>query len=1296
MKKTHLFCVVVALLFLCPWTAAQNPTCEWVLDDPYKMHYPQLPDEAGWDVNATKPSVLADDWQCSETGWVKDFHFWGSWKGGVEGQILGFFLSVHPDIPVNPPQFPYSRPGPIIWERYITFDQVNAIMLTPPTPEGWYDPETGEIIPNDHQEYFQYNICLDSNDWFWQEQGTIYWFNISAVLEDPTSTHWGWKSSIHHWNDDAVDGNLVGVCVQPDDGTGTVPLPPSCPSTTTDETIDIVNGLQAGSTIKCDPILENYQNIVSGPGGSYGGESEQYDGELVLQMTGTGGLGGFSRLITIPVSIETHSGPRNPGDAVQSFPHHMIRINGDIFGDPDFDEIRIRGGSDFGLPSPGHTTLTRLGPPGSDFQVDSFFDIYYEIDFVGAPGSVLGGLSGTTQGTVRMRPGSTEGENWNELYEPDPFAGARINSFDISIDPNGNFLNGSGSDFYGDGWYYYPPEQWWNIWFYDHPYNPDRFKTIHIEFDAEIMDPSTMASLELAVNWSTAQWSIDQPPSDSMPPLPGTDEALYIGRATQLNSEMFGGHYVYDFTIPDFNPEWVSIDVRGFNFLISNGRITHECVSSEPPQSMDLSFVITGEPPTADEGACCLDDGSCVLATQTDCDAMGGTWLGPGTVCTAPEACCLSDGSCIDADPLCCELMGGMPQGPGTQCTAPEACCLSDGSCITADPLCCELMGGIPQGPGTQCTAPEACCLPDGSCEDIDPLCCLDRSGVPQGPGSLCDADFDGVDEACDPKTGACCLDDGSCISNISVNGCGAIGGTYMGDNTYCLGDNNANGIDDLCEDPWTPADDHKMHYPQLPDEAGWDVNASWPLVLADDWQCSETGWVKDIHFWGSWLNGETGNILDFVFSIHEDIPAGTQGQDYSRPGKLLWERRVRDYKATSIIPQTWEGYYDPYGHIILPDNHLEYFQYDVYLPEDLWFHQDSGTVYWLNITANVEFPTSPGRWGWKSSLQHFNDDAVWGYSISDPCTQPGNSTGTVDLPVDCPITQPNGPMVATEGLPEGTTLECNARVDSFFDVFVSAGGDLGGQILRFKADMTLHVTGTGALSTFDRTFSAPAEIEMHTGPQSPDKASQTIDIEILSMDLTGAIFGDPDFDLLEVRIGSVHELPSPGHTTITRLGPPGSNFNVDSFFDITYRIDFQGAPGGALSGMGGSTTGSQKMQQGGADVDAWTEMYEPPDFDVSLDLAFIITGDPGCDCMPGDANNDGTLNVGDAVFVINRVFKNGPAPAPYALCSGDANCDCSLNVGDAVYLINYVFKGGPPPCDCATWLSICGPPLRN
>ncbi|MEE9443545.1 MAG: M28 family peptidase [candidate division Zixibacteria bacterium] len=62
-----------------------------------------------------------------------------------------------------------------------------------------------------------------------------------------------------------------------------------------------------------------------------------------------------------------------------------------------------------------------------------------------------------------------------------------------------------------------------------------------------------------------------------------------------------------------------------------------------------------------------------------------------------------------------------------------------------------------------------------------------------------------------------------------------------------------------------------------------------------------------------------------------------------------------------------------------------------------------------------------------------------------------------------------------------------------------------------------------------------------------------------------------------------------------------------------------------------------------------------------------------------GDANGDRMVNVGDAVFLINFVFKGGPAPDPIVL--GDAFCDSNVNIGDAVYLINHIFKDGPGPC---------------
>ena len=63
-----------------------------------------------------------------------------------------------------------------------------------------------------------------------------------------------------------------------------------------------------------------------------------------------------------------------------------------------------------------------------------------------------------------------------------------------------------------------------------------------------------------------------------------------------------------------------------------------------------------------------------------------------------------------------------------------------------------------------------------------------------------------------------------------------------------------------------------------------------------------------------------------------------------------------------------------------------------------------------------------------------------------------------------------------------------------------------------------------------------------------------------------------------------------------------------------------------------------------------------------------------------GDANYDGEVNVGDAVYILSYAFRNGPAPIPIQE-SGDANCDGFSNVADAVKIISFVFRDGLPPC---------------
>ena len=587
---------------LCFQLTYEVEECDWQPGDPYKHHFPQLPDEEGWAVNATQPMVLAEDFMCMDTGWIKDFHFWGAWKNEDVGLVTTFVLSIHADIPADPPLVPYSRPGDALWEFYA--EEFDYTPIDPPTTEGWYDPATGEVIPDDHTAYWQYNICLPEPNWFWQDSSTIYWVNISAIVADPLTTTWGWKSTQDHWNDDAV------------------------------------------------------------------------------------------------------------------------------------------------------------------------WAYWDELD-------------------------------WIDIWEPtDP----QMNIFWIALDPSGMIIPSltGGTGYYppGDvnGWWLYEGPEWefWNIWFYDHPFTYDRTKTVHIDFDIVELEPGAGSWITFVVNYSTDLWSLEgQPPGDSMPPLPGLPpdlELLYIGRDTLYDGPVVEGHYIYDWEMADYNPEWISIDVWGYNFVIPEGMgmVYHDCIGS-----LDLSLVVTsGEP--ADSGACCYpeptggDNVLCTYTTESYCvTTLGGVYEGDGTVCAGMQACCLADGSCVDADSLCCvNELSGTPQGPGTSCTVLEACCFSDGSCQNLDPLCCVDQGGVPQGPGTACTVLEACCMPNGSCQMLDPECCDDQGGVRQGVGTICTTPV------------ACCFPDSTC-QNLDSLCCMDQGGSPSPIGDTCLGDiDPANGIDDACEEP--------------------------------------------------------------------------------------------------------------------------------------------------------------------------------------------------------------------------------------------------------------------------------------------------------------------------------------------------------------------------------------------------------------------------------------------------------------------------------------------------------------
>ncbi len=61
-------------------------------------------------------------------------------------------------------------------------------------------------------------------------------------------------------------------------------------------------------------------------------------------------------------------------------------------------------------------------------------------------------------------------------------------------------------------------------------------------------------------------------------------------------------------------------------------------------------------------------------------------------------------------------------------------------------------------------------------------------------------------------------------------------------------------------------------------------------------------------------------------------------------------------------------------------------------------------------------------------------------------------------------------------------------------------------------------------------------------------------------------------------------------------------------------------------------------------------------------------------DVISGDVNSDGILDVGDLVYLLNYLYRNGIPPSPLSL--GDFNHDSEVNVSDVVALINYLFHG--------------------
>jgi hypothetical protein len=171
----------------------------------------------------------------------------------------------------------------------------------------------------------------------------------------------------------------------------------------------------------------------------------------------------------------------------------------------------------------------------------------------------------------------------------------------------------------------------------------------------------------------------------------------------------------------------------------------------------------------------------------------------------------------------------------------------------------------------------------------------------------------------------------------------------------------------------WDPGDPNTK-WVQMPDlNFGMDVLATNPKILADDFLCTFSGPITDIHIWGSWLNNNVGAITNLHVSFHGDIPAGAV-QPWSMPGPVLWQTNFIPGQFTErFYTNANEAFYDPNINQIVGFD-TQVYQYNMFIDPANAFTQQIGNIYWLDVTVM----TTNGIFGWKTSLQHFNDDAVF------------------------------------------------------------------------------------------------------------------------------------------------------------------------------------------------------------------------------------------------------------------------------------------------------------------------------
>jgi hypothetical protein len=920
--------------------------CGWQSGDQHKMHFPQLPDPQGWDVDVTYANILADDWKCSATGPIKDIHFWYSWLGDKVGIITNIRASIWSNIPGEDRPGSYSKPGEVLWKRDFKPDQLHICY--------WGSGNQGFIMgnegrANDHKQIFQCNI-VNIPDPYVQQQGRIYWLALSAWIQDPVGTHIGWKTSKDHFEDDAVHGSPDGLWQEMRD-----PV--------TRESLDlafVITGEGQPEEPKCDL-----------------GDAPDSSNTVGVQMTAypKGGPPGVPA--KYPTVYQAGSPPYGPihwqpkavaylGDGVSLEneadigPDEDGTNNIDPANDsPDLDK------ADDGVAVPivlPHCQQTRFNytvtvvPLATIEPPPLYVNVWLDWNRDGDWNDVLQCPDGTmvpewavqnqllqfvTSGTYDVttpaftcwHPAGTTAEYpiWMRITLSE-----RQWGMVTSVARAGGDGPAAGYEFGETEDYYFVPEV-------EVPPEP-KPPAEHLKWSQPPVEWDPMSKTPIYCGWNEPSFCVK--PSVPGAVLPAlwhivADDFRCLGDMPVTSVHWWGSYEGWD------------------------GR--------EPPDTKPAAWQIgfwSNVPANPDAKPAFSHPGKLLWQIEIPAERVHEEWAGIDRFPQKPSDTCFQ--YYVQLKPR--EYFWQNPQGRDPALRESDIYWIS----ITA--IYPPILIPFPQW-GWK-TRPQHW-MDDAVRFEVQgelPVGFTNEFGIEELTSTSC-GEKQSYDMAFELDT----------------------------DPNYIKWEQAYTGIrhwphyedeESLATETTTA-----IKWTQKPDlsETGMDVDATddipptWPpQVLADDFKCTATGPITHIRLWGSWysdiLPARYPENVVFKLSIYEDIPASQSLTRYSMPGKLLWSRDFKSaqFDATKHAEKLKEGWFVPCKPIYEPSADTVCWQFDFDIDRSEAFIQWQGTIYWLSVQAQVvHAPMSEAtRFGWKTSVDHWNDDAVWRTEIM-PISRP-------------------------------------------------------------------------------------------------------------------------------------------------------------------------------------------------------------------------------------------------------------------------------------------------------------------